>query len=146
MKNRCSSDRRIIKINLLGEASFLAPQSSTQLHAAFRKEYDASAEKDEFHKVRVEEKMEYKRRLYIQEAGEELRGREDAHGRLLHFMKRLTLRDNDCKIKNHICPKKLHRVVHLQKQLGEVSKQCQEETKSLSRETTMLRRELHESN
>ena len=41
-------------------------------------EYDASAEKDEFHKVlmeqfafQAEEKMEYERSLYFQEADEE---------------------------------------------------------------------------
>ena len=55
--------------NLRAEAVFMASQSSTQLHAEFRAECDASAEKDAFHKVQmeqfafeVEEKVEYQRR------------------------------------------------------------------------------------
>ena len=48
--------------------------------------HDPSAEKEEFHKVQMEqfaiqaeEKMVKRRNLYIQEAGEELRRREDSH-------------------------------------------------------------------
>ena len=52
-------------------------------------EYDASAVKDEFHKIKMEkfssqaEAVEDQRNLYLREAGEELRRKEDAHGRLV---------------------------------------------------------------
>ena len=74
--------------NLRAEESLVASQSSMHENAEFQEEYDASAEKDEFHKVQmeqfafqVEEKMEYKRSLY----GKELRRREDSHIRLVIF-------------------------------------------------------------
>ena len=66
--------------NLRVEASFLASQLFSAVNAEFGADYDASAERDELHKVQIEqlakqaeEMMEFKRNLYIQEAGEELR-------------------------------------------------------------------------
>ena len=66
--------------NLCAEASFLACQLSPPLNAEFGPDYNTPAEKDEFQKVQIEqlakpaeEMMEFKRNLYIQEAGEELR-------------------------------------------------------------------------
>ena len=56
-------------------------------------EYDASAEKDEFHKIQMEqftvqaeETIEAQRNLYLQEAGEEVRRREESHGRLVKYL------------------------------------------------------------
>ena len=56
-------------------------------------EFDTSAEKDVFHKnqmetfaIQAEQTIEAQRHLYIQEAGEELRRKEDAHGRLVNFL------------------------------------------------------------
>ena len=53
-------------------------------------EYDASAEKDEFYKIQMEqftvqaeETIEAQRNLYLQEAGEEVRRREESHGKLV---------------------------------------------------------------
>ena len=81
-------------------------------------EYDASAEKDEFHKVpmeqvafQAEEKMEYQRSLYFQEAGEEKnhttdrlissRANRGINNWSMHlkfqFMQRLIVKVNDCK-------------------------------------------------
>ena len=41
--------------NLFAEASFLASQLSPQLNAEFGADYDPSAERDEFHKVQIEQ-------------------------------------------------------------------------------------------
>ena len=67
-------------------------------------------------------------------------------------MKRSDMKDNDCKIKNHIYCKKhldgnlsIKEVIEMQKQLEEASEQSQQEIKSLLEETTMLRRGIDES-
>ena len=70
---------RFSKRSLRAKASILTTQSSPQLNAEFRAtEYDTSAEKDEFHRIRMqmfaiqsEETIEAQRHLYIQEGGEE---------------------------------------------------------------------------
>ena len=98
--------------------------ASTQLNAEFRgREYDASAEKDEFHTIQMEKcAIEAEENLSHPEAGgEETRRNERTsldwsitsrtNCRInivsLHFtielMKRLTAKDNDCKIKNLVC-------------------------------------------
>ena len=66
--------------------------------------------------IQAEDKMEFQIIFYSQEAGDELRRREDWHSRLVNYiwsihlsiqlMKRLSMKDPDGKIKNHICCRK----------------------------------------
>ena len=116
--------------------------------------------------------MEFQRNLYIEEAGEELKRRErftQQFGKFLRgtiaessnwghhlkvpLVKRLTMKDKDCKIKNHICRIKYRTVIlYVNKDwfihrssLTKLLRQGQEATKSLSEESIKFRREVDES-
>ena len=90
-QKQMQQQQRDSKSNLRAEASFTY-LSFLRSRTEFRTEYDASAEKDEFHEIQLEqlgfqaeEKMEHKRSLNTQEAGEELRRREASRGMLVNF-------------------------------------------------------------
>ena len=80
--------------NLLAEASMLAAQTSTQLHAQFRvMGHHTSAEQDEFYRnqmqeiaIQAVETTDAQRQLYFQEAGEEPRRNEDGSGSLVNYL------------------------------------------------------------
>ena len=90
------------------------------------------------------------RNLYIQEAGEEIRRKEDAHGRLVKFLREPIAESlyGSLHLKNQVSQERIilseealrrdfqhrHRVVHMQKQLDEASKESHEETVMLRRE------------
>ena len=80
--------------NLRAEASMLAAQTSTQLHAQSRvMEHHTSTEQDEFYRnqmqefaIQAEETIDAQRQLYFQEAGEELPRNEDGPGSLVNHL------------------------------------------------------------
>ena len=87
-------DQRDAQRNLLAEASMLAAQTSTQLHAQFRvMEHHTSTNQDGFYRnqmqeiaIQAVETTDAQRQLYFQEAGEEPRKNEDGSGSLVNYL------------------------------------------------------------
>ena len=77
--------------NLRAEASMLAAQTSTQLHAQFHViEHHTSTNQEEFCRNQMQEfaiqAEETQRQLYFQEAGEQPRRNEDGSGSLVNYL------------------------------------------------------------